>query len=294
MPLNTILLICAALIPAFVLCIYVFKKDRVEKEPVLLLLGLLVLGGIICLPAAETEEVFSALINKIFSPLMYEQDGQVYMESLHLNLYNAVKYFIGVAFVEEGFKWIIMFFATRKNKNFNSLFDGLIYAVFVSLGFAALENVLYVLSYGWSTAIARAVTSVPGHMFFAVTMGYYYSLWHVYEKAHSLENELAFNDVIKKYGKGFSGKRYLLLSFAVPTFVHGLYDYCCTSDSLLSLIVFFLLLIFLYVYCFGRIGKMSKFDVKDSRFAVALLVKKYPQLSDVLHNTAANSVNQLL
>ena len=68
MELNEILLVCAALFPAIVLGIYVFHKDRVEKEPIGLLLILILLGFAICYPAAELESVFSKLLFKIFTP----------------------------------------------------------------------------------------------------------------------------------------------------------------------------------------------------------------------------------
>ena len=66
--LNEILLVCAALLPAIVLCIYTFRKDSVEKEPLGLLLCLLALGCVICYPAAEIESAISKLLLKIFTP----------------------------------------------------------------------------------------------------------------------------------------------------------------------------------------------------------------------------------
>ena len=112
-------------------------------------------------------------------------------------LYVAVDMFIGVALVEEGFKWLTLVFFTKKSKEFNCLFDGMIYAIFVSLGFAALENILYVLNNGWVNAATRAILSVPGHMFFAVMMGYYYSRWNIFAKAREGEEWLAANGYIR-------------------------------------------------------------------------------------------------
>ncbi len=285
---DTVLLICAALIPAIILCLYIFIKDRAEKEPPLLLLGLFVLGAIAAFPAAEIESVAFDLIYRIFSPLMHESDGAVVMSSSSLKLYNFTKYFFGVALVEEGFKWLAMYLTTRRNKNFNSLFDGVIYSVFVSLGFAAIENVLYALDYGWSTALVRAFTAVPGHMFFGVMMGYHYSVWHIYKKAGKLEQLLIFNEIITQKGSPVSGGIHLFLSLAVPVFIHGFYDYCLSSDSLLSTLVFVLFLVFLYFFCFRQIRKMSKSDAKDMRFANGIIVKKYPDLADSLEGLTAD------
>ena len=74
---NDILLVCAALFPAVALCIYIFKKDRVEKEPIGLLLGLLLLGGLICFPAAEIESVIFELFDSIFTPFTVEYEGEL-------------------------------------------------------------------------------------------------------------------------------------------------------------------------------------------------------------------------
>ncbi len=279
MSLNDILLVCAALFPAAALCIYVFKKDRVEKEPIGLLLGLLLLGGLICFPAAEIETVLIDLLDSIFSPLAVEYEGELYLFGATFKIYNACKYFIGVALVEEGLKFGVLFFLTRNNKNFNSLFDGLVYAVFVSLGFAALENVFYVLENGWINALMRAVMSVPGHMFFAVLMGYYYSLWHMYEKAKEQERSLKRTGMISQSAIEFSGKAYLVLSVLVPVFAHGLYDYCCTLGTVSATVALYAFLLFLYIYCFRKIKNMSKGDMDDTTYSNAMVLRKYPHLT---------------
>ena len=279
---NEILLICAALLPAIVLCVYIYKKDGVEKEPIHLLLCLLALGCAICYPAAELETIIGKLLTKIFTPYGRMIGGKLYLADGPYKIYHACKYFIGVALVEEGLKFLALHFATRKNKNFNSLFDGVIYAVFVSLGFAALENVLYVLRYGWMNAFVRGVLSVPGHMFFGVIMGYYYSLSHMHEKAREQEQILKRAGYISYSGKEFSGKMYLFLSLLIPTVAHGIYDFCCTSNSTLATISFYGFIFFLYIYCFTKISNVSRFDMRDSMCANALMQKKYPHLKDVL------------
>ncbi|MBE6810153.1 MAG: PrsW family intramembrane metalloprotease [Ruminococcaceae bacterium] len=280
MGINDILLVCAALFPAIALCIYVFKKDRVEKEPIGLLISLAFLGCVICFPAAEIEGVAFDLIKKAFTPYAVEQDGVKYLTGVAFKMYNASKYFVGVALVEEGLKFLVLILMTRKNKNFNSLFDGLIYAVFVSLGFAALENVLYVVKNGWMNAFVRAVMSVPGHMFFAVLMGYYYSMWHMYEKAKRKERALKRDGLLSPDAKEFSGRRHLVLSLLVPILAHGLYDYCCTDGTVLATIGLYAFLLFLYVHCFGRIRKMSKDDMLDVTYSNLLVLKKHPHLAE--------------
>lgn len=280
MDLNTILLVCAALLPALGLCIYIFIKDRVEKEPIGLLILLLVLGAASCLPAAIIEGVFIGIIDSVFAPFMVNVEDVGVMHYVYHLVYNV----LGVALVEEGLKFLILVMVTRKNKHFNSLFDGIIYAVFVSLGFAALENVLYVLENGWINAIMRGIMSVPGHMFFAVMMGYYYSLWHMKVKAAAIEKDLKEHDRIPRNTPGFTSGKERLLCLVVPICFHGFYNFCCSVNSLVATLTLFGFVIFMYIYCFGKVRKMSKYDTNDVRYAGAMVLLKYPQLRAAAEN----------
>lgn len=285
MDLNEILLTCAALFPAIALCIYVFRKDRVEKEPVGLLLLLLGLGALSCFPAAELEKVLLDGIRDLFMAYGSVKNGTLYLPKMIFKVYNAITYFVGVGLVEEALKFAVLLLVTRKNKNFNSLFDGLIYSVFVSLGFAALENVMYVTRYGWLNAFTRAVMSVPAHMFFAVLMGYYYSLWHMYDLARKQERVLKAQALILPKTKEFPVTRYLVLSLLMPVLAHGWYDYCCTIGTTIGTVMLYFFLLFLYAYCFGKISKFSKGDMRDTTYSIILVVRKYPYLADYLAQT---------
>ena len=124
-----------ALLPAVVLVVYIYRKDRTDKEPPALLAKLLGYGALSCLPAIVVELILSAVIER-------------------LNVRNVcLGYFL---------------------EAFDYQFDAIVYAVMVALGFAAFENVKYVYSYGFATGLVRAVTAVPGHAIFGVFMGYFY------------------------------------------------------------------------------------------------------------------------
>lgn len=113
--------------------------------------------------------------------------------------------FFSSALVEEGIKLLFLFFLIRGNPNFNEPLDGIVYGVFLSLGFAWVENVMYVthpVLGGYETAVARALLSVPAHGLFGVQMGYYLAQ--------------------EKYGEG---KKAWAASFLMPYFAHGLYNY---------------------------------------------------------------------
>ena len=278
MELNTILLLCAALLPALGLCVYIFIKDRVEKEPIGLLLLLFGLGAVSCFPAVIVEVIFGGIIDAIFAPFIVEVGDTVVIEGPMYYVYNLVSMFFGVALVEEGLKFLFLLLITRKNKHFNSLFDGIIYAAFVSLGFAALENVLYVVQNGWGNAVARAILSVPGHMFFAVMMGYYYSLWHMKDKARILEKNLKSTGAIDPNAPEFSSKKERMLCLVVPICFHGFYNFCCSVDSGIATLLLLGFVVFMYIYCFGKVRKMSKYDTDDTRYAGAMVLLKYPHL----------------
>ena len=283
---NNYLLIVAALLPAIVLCIYVYKKDRREKEPLHLLLFLFLAGVACCYPASLIETVLIDIIESFFT-IHKTDDGTLYMAKQAFYIYNFLKYFIGVALVEEFLKWIALVNISKNNKNYNSLFDGMIYAIFVSLGFAALENVMYVIENGWYVAMLRAFLSVPGHMFFAVMMGYHYSLWNIYDKAAQMETELVNQGVISHVIAPFSSKISRRNSLIIPVIVHGFYDFCCTINSILAIVVFYSFIIFLYVHCFKKIKQMSYIDAEDITYAKRLIVKKY---SNVIWDESNNSI----
>ena len=272
---NEILLIAVALFPAVFLCVYIFKKDKAEKEPIGLLLTLLGFGVAICFPAATASGWLKEIVDSIFLPYTTEIDGTHYLSGFAFDLYTFVENFLVVAFVEEGLKWLVLMLIAKNNKNFNSLFDGLIYAVFVSLGFAGFENILYSLNYGMSTALVRMVTAVPGHMFDAVIMGYWFSWYHIKMLAGSRERKLKQIGVIPQDIKEYSGKRDLVFSLLMPILAHGFYDFCCNIDKAWSTTAFIVFLAFLYIFCFKRIWKMSDTDILDTRMALVMLSKKY-------------------
>lgn len=276
MEISTILLV-VALLPAVVLCGYVYHKDRAEKEPVGLLLLLLGLGAFSAVPVLIVSDPVNAVIDGFFSVFGTDTGDSIKLPSFIYHIYLLCSNIIGVALLEEGFKWIFMFFPTRKNKNFDYLFDGLIYGVFVSLGFAALENILYTFNNGIEVGIVRAFTAVPGHMFDGVIMGYYYTLWNVHNEASKLEAFYANKGIINVKTK-ITGKTYLILSIVVPVLAHGVYDYLCSYPSTFSTIVFFVFLAILYYTQFKRIKNLSMVDNSEIRIAASILFKKYPEL----------------
>ncbi len=275
---DTLLTILAVL-PAIVLCTYVFKKDRVEKEPVRLLITLVIYGMCSCFPAAYVESVFIGIIENVMEFIVHISN---FRPQTMFYIYNFLKYFLVVALVEEAFKFAILYFVTKKNHNFNCLFDGIIYAVFVSLGFAALENIFYVLEYGFVNALTRAVLSVPAHMFFAVMMGYHYTFWHIEDKIVMMEQQLIQDNAAVSGAVDFVPGKHRIKTLLMPILAHGLYDFCCVIGTTAAMVLFLLFVIYMYHSCFKTIKKISFVDGYSNFYAKGYLVKKYADLENYI------------
>lgn len=166
---DTIIIVAVAVLPALLLWLYIWMKDP-QKEPTHLLLKATVWGVMICFPVAVVEAGISAVLYE----LGLTSSGF---------FATTVQAFFVAALPEESAKLLMLWLILRKNPYFDEHFDGIVYAVCIGLGFAAVENLFYILDGGekWLTvATVRALLSVPGHYAFAVIMGYYYSAHHFF------------------------------------------------------------------------------------------------------------------
>lgn len=224
-----------AIIPGMLLIIYVYKKDKVEKEPVKLIIRIIIYGMISCIAAGFLEELESQFLPKY-------KEGTIE--------YALVTSFCMAAFVEEIVKYLAMRLGSWKYPGFNYRFDGIVYGVSSAVGFAIYENIMYVAMYGLSTAIVRAFTAVPLHAFCGVFMGVFYS----YSKKASI------------LGKSTLG--YTLLALLVPMLIHGTYDTCAFMGEAgtMPLLVF---VVILYIAAIGTIRKMSKEDYRAGFYPAA-------------------------
>lgn len=230
------MLMALALIPAVGLLITIYCCDR-NKEPKGLLVG-----------------IFFAGMATVISALILETIGKYFLENMVYDyvLQAFLMAFIIVGPAEELGKYLVMRWITWNNRHFDYLFDGIVYAVFSSLGFAALENVCYVFSNGVTTGIVRMFSSVPGHACFGVFMGFFYSKA---KHASATGNK----------GKCFINK---CLAIIVPSLLHGLYDALLMiaeasySDGLetICIILWIVVLIAMFVCTIIMIVKTSKND----------------------------------
>lgn len=186
----TVFALTVALLPAVLLWLSIWKKDP-QKEPTSWLLKAIFAGVAICIPISFFE--------------MGIQSVLFGLEKGPTSLFGTtVDAFLVAALPEESFKLLALWLILRKNPSFDEHFDGIVYAVCIGLGFAAVENIMYIVNEEewFSVAIARALLAVPGHYAFAVLMGYYYSVYH-------------FVDCSKKIAA---------CTLMVPVAAHGIYD----------------------------------------------------------------------
>jgi len=266
-----------AIIPSFLLCNYIFRKDKKEKEPPMLLL-LLFVAGIVCyIPAILCENALLGAFREIMSDyLVITVNGGVnYTSSFAAAGHGVLNTFVAVAIVEEIAKWLVLFFITRKNKNFNCLFDGVVYSVFVSLGFATAENVRYALIGGWDTLVMRLITSLPGHIFFGVVMGYFYTMWHSYNMASKAEKKLGDKNIIAIFAPFSSGK-WFALTIVAPILLHGFYSFAGSYSTTMMTALFYITIGIFYVICFMSIRRLSLADTEKYKIVSDMLIKKYP------------------
>ena len=220
----------AAVLPACFLLRYVYRHDTIEKEPPFLLLSLLGAGCLAALCSAVLESVAERLLLILVAP-----SGPVYTIALA---------FLIVAVIEEGTKLFFLKLCSWRHRAFNYRFDGVVYAVFVSLGFAALENIQYVVNYGLSVALPRALLAIPGHASFSVFMGVYYG------RAKLLEN-------LGDYG---GLRRCLCKGYLFAVFLHGFYDTCAMTGTAQSSAVFLVFVVLMFAAAFRTLKRESSAD----------------------------------
>ena len=234
-PMNFLLILAVAILPSVILLYYIYKTDPFP-EPAKQLAKAFCYGIAIVLPAIVVEGIIQRILF----------GGEAELTSF---LNAATNAFLVAALPEEGLKLLALWLLLRKNPYFDEHIDGIVYAVFVSLGFATIENICYLFDDpdSWmGVGITRALLAVPGHYAFGVLMGFFYSLYYFVHRS----------------------RRNRLLIFLAPFLAHGTYDTIAMSGALsdeagvLAFIVLVLFCIRMHKYCNKRIGSHLHRDNK--------------------------------
>ncbi|MGE8204353.1 glutamic-type intramembrane protease PrsW [Heyndrickxia sp. NPDC080065] len=185
-----LVILSAGIAPGLALLSYFYLRDQYEHEPILSVFKAFIFGAFLTFPIMFIQHVLQ--MEHVFQG----------------NISNA---FINIALLEEFFKWFILFFVVYQHEDFNEPYDGVVYGASVSLGFATVENILYLVADGVGAAIGRALLPVSSHALFGVMMGYYFG------KA--------------KFTLDRKRKQTLFFSFIIPHLLHGFYDYIILSNT---------------------------------------------------------------
>ena len=188
-PLLSMGLLALAIAPGIAICIFIYFKDKYNKEPLGLLLMSFIMGMLAIIPAVIIQIFLTRPVEQLMGEGIF---------------YTAVFSYLIVAFNEEGSKFLAVRIIPYRRKSFDDPFDGIVYAVMVSMGFATLENIGYVLQHGLGTGILRMFLSVPAHATFGVLMGY-----HIGLAKFDPDNR----------------RRHMILAIFWPVFFHGTFDF---------------------------------------------------------------------
>ncbi|MBQ8131719.1 MAG: PrsW family intramembrane metalloprotease [Bacilli bacterium] len=230
MKISEIILILVSVLPAIIIGFYSYKIDK-RKEPIPLLALLFCMGVSSALLVLGVSYVIEI-------PLTFLAKSTETMNFLELFL----KVFVEIAFIEEICKWLIIYFVGYKNKEFDESYDIILYSVFVALGFATFENLIYVIdANSVNLAFQRGLLAIPGHVSYAIFMSYYLSV----AKIHRLKRDnLEFMSLVK--------------SILIPVVFHGIYDFCVFTNNILFTILFYIFVIILFVLAFLKLRELSK------------------------------------
>ncbi len=185
-------LLLLSIAPGFLICLFIYWRDKYNREPIPLLLVSFILGMVAAIPCIFIETVASKFLGTAFSDAQIPSYVNVIFQS-----------FLVIGLTEEGLKFLVVRKFCFRLKSFDEPFDGIVYSVMVSMGFATVENAGYVFMHGFNTGLMRMFLSVPAHAAFAVLMGYYIGL-----AKFSLQKR----------------RIYSLQALLLALFFHGIYD----------------------------------------------------------------------
>jgi RsiW-degrading membrane proteinase PrsW (M82 family) len=154
---ELLFLVILAMAPPTAFLLVIRHMDKLEPEPIGLVIKVLVMGGLAVVPAGIAEML-------LLSIPVFKQGGIIGA---------GLQSFVVIAPIEEAVKLAVVMIVAWRNKNFNEENDGIVYVGTAAIGFAMLENVMYVLQNGLTVGIMRGITSIPLHVFTGVLMGYF-------------------------------------------------------------------------------------------------------------------------
>lgn len=178
-----------AVIPCIAIAIFVYLRDQHRPEPFWLVGISFLLGAVaFCLN----------LLLSWYPNHLFQGGGDTILE-------KAIHVFFVIAIPEEVCKFLMVLLLMRKTqKNFTEPIDGIVYTVMVGMGFACIENLVYVLEHGAGSGILRMFSAIPAHAMLGVIMGFHLG--------------------IAKFTRR-KWRRFLVLGLIIPIVMHGMYNF---------------------------------------------------------------------
>ena len=220
---NTFVLISSAIAPSIALLYYIYNRDRYEKEPRRMLIKAFLLGIAIVIPAGVIELVLS---------MIFPSEKGI--------ISAIIRGFIIAGLTEELLKYYVLYKGFFKSPEFNQRIDGIVYGVFVSLGFATVENILFVYTGGVNVALTRAFTAVPAHALFGIAMGYYIGR--------------------ARFATPEQSRKLLMKAMFIPVILHGYYNFILFSENSFLLLTFLPYMLYLWSRGLRNLNELDSVD----------------------------------
>ena len=274
-----------SLIPSIGICIFVYFKDKKEKEPLWLLGSLFAVSAALYVPVYYLgNKLINGFIGVLFKGSRYfvARHGVVWRDAVSENVHNILCAVIGVALIEELTRWLILYFFTNRSRHFNCTFDGVVYSIMVSMGALVARNVRFAFETTWDQFLLRFAHSFPWYLLFGIVMGVFYSYWHASRRANRRENELISEGKLKsdklKYPVGK-----LILSIAVPLVLHAAYTFVAEQLDFKSRtlnIVFYAVAAVMMIVSVLLVILLSKRDSTEREAIERIIEKEHGDLPD--------------
>ncbi len=271
---NILISVLASIIPVLIILAVIYNMSEVKKQP-LWLLAILFLGGIL-------SWVMVRYISRFLGNDIYKSQIEI-NEALGNKGFFLVSFGI-IAIIEEMSKYIVITIMCFKNKYFKNPYDAIMYAVCISLGFAFVENIMYINNYGMGVAISRAIFSIPAHASFGIIMGYY----------------LGVSKLCRDKGEANASALTRYSAFFIPLIFHGFYDFLLNFNTESIYIIFLIYVIIMYAFVILLLFRLNRVDDKwlrhqknDSIPVYEVKKKAHKNMYyDVLYNDDTNASNK--
>ena len=263
---NKTLVMCLITLLLYVgICVFIYIRDRREKEPVWLLVTLFSLSSLVYYPVhLFGNNVVNPLISRMFSGsyTMDPLNGIQWESSGAMILHAYLCALIGVGLLEELACWLVLYLLTSRNRNFNCTWDGVVYSVCVAMGASFSKSCLFALTLGGDQFIIRYLRSLPWDLALGILMGTLYTYWFTEKRADAIENSLLKKRILKKnilHYPVFS----LAVSILFPIIMRASQNVALEQSGLLKAdfeTAMIIISVALFIICFVSIIIMSRRD----------------------------------